>query len=106
MDTYLKQHAHDVDAPATAVEDVWEWPLSRWTDPPPGGQTYELSEKHVGGDDAMAMLVKDKTFLDYLLGTTVTPTHLTSTGSAVSPDDTVQKPPDILFLILGLRSTR
>jgi hypothetical protein len=34
----------------------------------------------------MAMLVKEKTFLDYLLRTTITPTHLTSTGSAVSPD--------------------
>ena len=33
VDTYLKQHAHDVDAPATAVEDVWGWSLSRWTDP-------------------------------------------------------------------------
>jgi hypothetical protein len=86
VDAYAAQNAYDVDAHITAVEDAWEWALTKWAEPPAGGPTYELREKRIGGDEATAMLSDDKTFLKYLLHAVITPTHLTSTGSTVSPD--------------------
>ena len=79
-----RQHAIDVDAPAPTAEEVAVVPEQMDRDPPTGRQ-YALSEKYLSREDGVVMLDADRTFLDFIVAAAITPTHLTTTGCAVSP---------------------
>ena len=83
-ETLPEQESIDVDA--ALAEDGWEYSLTAWTEPLKGAQTYELRTKLIGGDDAMKMLRGDDFFNTCILSATISPTHLTTTGSDVSID--------------------
>jgi hypothetical protein len=76
------QDSFGVDA--VPVEDDWEWALTEWTEPLIGAQTYDLRTKRIGGDEAAMMLRGDAFFNRCLLSAVISPTHLTTTGCAVS----------------------
>ena len=81
-ETLPEQESFDVDA--ALAEDGWKYSLTAWTEPLKGAQTYELRAKLIGGDDAMKMLRGDDFFNTCISSATISPTHLTTTGSAVS----------------------
>jgi hypothetical protein len=76
------QIAFDVDA--VPAEDDWEYALTEWPEPLIGAQTYDLRTKRIGGDEAAMMLRGDAFFNRCLLSAAISPTHLTTTGCAVS----------------------
>ena len=81
-ETLPEQDSFDVDA--ALAEDGWEYSLTAWPEPLKGAQTYELRTKLIEADNAMTMLRGDDFFNTCILCADISPTHLTTTDSAVS----------------------
>ena len=65
--------------------DGWEWSLCVW--PVDGGESYELKTVPIGATYANELLNEDVIFQRYIVDAPISPTHLTTTGSALSSKD-------------------